>query len=89
MKVWNCSGSIAFARSIHFQNARVGLRRGGAQDLDREISESQALDLAERGLLLSYVLSVGGKPCAVALGTRFRDTLVIHSFRHDKALCRP
>jgi CelD/BcsL family acetyltransferase involved in cellulose biosynthesis len=69
-----------------FQQARIVLGGGTTRDLDREFSENEALDLAERGLFLSYVLNVGGKPCAVAFGTRFRDTLIMHSFRHDKSI---
>jgi CelD/BcsL family acetyltransferase involved in cellulose biosynthesis len=69
-----------------FRQARMVLGGGTARDLDREVSESEALDLAARGLLFSYVLEVGGKPCAVAFGTRFRDTLVLHSFRYDKSI---
>jgi uncharacterized membrane protein YkvA (DUF1232 family) len=65
----------------YFQDACISLgchaRRGGA------LSETEMLDLAERGLLLSYVLSVNGKPCALAFGTRFRDTLILHHFGHD------
>jgi CelD/BcsL family acetyltransferase involved in cellulose biosynthesis len=41
------------------------------------------MDLAERGLLLSYMLNIGGRPCALASGTRFKDTQVVHCFRHD------
>lgn len=59
-----------------FQDARIALGH-------EEISENEIQDLAVRGLLLSYVLNVNGKPCGLAFGTRFRDTLVIHSFGHD------
>ena len=69
-----------------FQSARLALDGGSARDLEREISESEVQDLAARGLMLSYVLKANGKPCAVSFGTRFRDTLVMHSFRHDPAL---
>jgi hypothetical protein len=36
-------------------------------DRDRDISESEALDLAERGLLLSCVLNVSSTPYGVRL----------------------
>ncbi len=66
-----------------FQDARIALTGHARQDSGRQVSEIELLDLAERGLLLSYVLSVNGKPCGLAFGTRFRDTLVLHHFKHD------
>ena len=66
---------------------RVALARHATKPLTMVgTPESQLLDLAERGLLLSYVLSVNGKPCGLGFGTRFRDTLCIHSFLHDSAI---
>jgi len=65
------------------QDARIALGGHVRRGIDRGIPEIEVLDLAERGLLLSYVLSVNGKPCGLAFGTRFRDTLVMHSFSHD------
>jgi hypothetical protein len=65
-----------------FLDARITLGRHARWN-DREISEVEVLNLAERGLLLSYVLSVNGKPCALAFGTRYRGTLLLHFFRHD------
>jgi uncharacterized membrane protein YkvA (DUF1232 family)/CelD/BcsL family acetyltransferase involved in cellulose biosynthesis len=67
----------------HLQSARIALGDHARPDVDRQVSETELLDLAERGLLLSYVLSVNGKPCGLAFGTRFRDTLLLHHFRHD------
>jgi hypothetical protein len=65
------------------QDARIALGGHVRRGIDRGIPEIEVLDLAERGLLLSYVLSVNGTPCGLASGTRFRDTLVMHSFSHD------
>ena len=80
-----------------FQHARTIWGRGTTLDRDREISETETLDLAQRGLLLSYVLNVGGKRCEVAFGTRVRDTLVCIPFGttrrspicHPGPSCRP
>lgn len=55
---------------------------------ETRLSEAETRDLAERGLALSYVLTVNGQPCALAAGSRFRDTLIVHTFRHDKELAR-
>jgi CelD/BcsL family acetyltransferase involved in cellulose biosynthesis len=83
------NGSLALHRidrvsgGGRFQNARVALGEHAKRDSDQQNSEIEVLDLAERGLLLSYVLSVDGRTCGLAFGTRFRDTLVLHHFRHD------
>lgn len=83
------NGTLALHRIDHasivkfFQNARIALERGTRRHVVLETSEIELLDLAERGLVLSYVLCVSGKPCALAFATRFRETLVIHHFRHD------
>jgi len=50
------------------------------------ISDRDLADLAKRGLLLSYVLTAAGVPCALALGTRFGSTHLVHMFAHDQAL---
>jgi len=82
-------GSLTLHRIDHvaaiecFHKAQIVLGGIPKRDGDGELSESELVDFAERGLLLSYVLSIDGKPCALAVGTRFRDTLVVHSFRHD------
>jgi CelD/BcsL family acetyltransferase involved in cellulose biosynthesis len=88
------NGSLALQRIDcvstvrYFQSARMALGGSGRRDANGEISEIELLDLAERRLLLSYVLSVSGKPCGLALGTRFGDTLVLHHFRHDTEIGR-
>ena len=71
----------------HLHDARVAL--AGQVNRPRsmvDMPEVQLLDLAERGMLLSYVLSVNDKPCALAFGLRFRETLSIHSLLHDSGL---
>jgi hypothetical protein len=45
-------------------------------------------DLASRGLLLCYILSVKDRPCAVALGTHFMGTLLVHKIEMDKKLAK-
>jgi CelD/BcsL family acetyltransferase involved in cellulose biosynthesis len=69
-----------------FQDARIELRGHSKWDSVREISEIELLDLARRGLLLSYVLRVSGKARAVAFGTRFRETLCMQYFEYDKQI---
>ena len=71
-----------------FRNAWAALGGPASRDGDRELSDIELMDFAERGLLLNYVLSVNGKPCALAVGTLFKDTLVQHSFRHDLEMSR-
>jgi hypothetical protein len=84
------NGSLALQRIdrpsgiVCFQNAWSTL--GGHASGKSGLSESELLDFAERGLLLSYVLSVNGKPCGLAVGTRFRETLVMHTFRYEKEI---
>jgi hypothetical protein len=55
---------------------------------DNVMSLAEMIDLAERGLLLGYILQARGQPCALAFGTRFADTLLVHSFAHDRAIER-
>ncbi len=66
-----------------FLDAWAALGSRSKQNDNRQISEVEIMDLAERGLLLSYVLNLGGKPCALASGVRFKDTQIVHCFRHD------
>jgi CelD/BcsL family acetyltransferase involved in cellulose biosynthesis len=66
-----------------FQNARNILEGHAKSNSVYEVSEDELFDLAERGLLLSYVLCVREQPCALAFGTLFRDTLLVHHFKHD------
>jgi CelD/BcsL family acetyltransferase involved in cellulose biosynthesis len=76
---------VSQVRLLH--DARVALagHATGTRDMV-DMPESELLDIAERGLLLSYVLSAYGKPCAVAFGTVFRETLCLHSFLHDTGM---
>jgi len=50
------------------------------------IPDRELADLAQRGLLLSYVLTADGAPCALALGTRYGSTHLVHMFAHHRAL---
>lgn len=50
------------------------------------LDDKAIFDLAQRGLLLTYVLQSGTRPCALAFGTIFKDTLLIHVFKHDRQL---
>jgi hypothetical protein len=52
------------------------------------MSTDEVTELARRGLLLSYVLIERDRPCAVAFGTIFMGTLLMHSFAHDRKLER-
>ena len=70
-----------------FQKAWVALDGPLRPDPTR-LSPAETRDLAGRGLVLSYVLTVNDRPCALAAGSRFRDTLTVHTFRHDKTLGR-
>ena len=47
------------------------------------MDKDELAGLAERDLLLSYTLVADGRHCAVALGTRFNGTLLMHRFAHD------
>ncbi len=65
----------------------------GALGLQKEcpisgLDETEILDLARRGLLLSYVLNIRERPYAIAIGTVFMGTLLIHGFAHDRQLDR-
>jgi hypothetical protein len=44
----------------------------------------ELMDLANRGLLLSYVLISHNRPYAFALGHRYQTTLFVHKFWHDR-----
>jgi len=64
---------------------RLGIAANSEHD-NSTLTSSEMLDLAERGMLLSYVLTAGEEPYALALGTRFKDTLLLHRFAHDASL---
>lgn len=49
------------------------------------MSNHELTDLASRGLLLSYVLMSRNRPCAFAFGHRYRNTLFVHKFWHDRS----
>jgi CelD/BcsL family acetyltransferase involved in cellulose biosynthesis len=67
--------------------AEIARLRWG-QRADDVMSLAEMVDLAERGLLLSYILQVRERPCALAFGTRFAHTLQVHGFAHDRAIER-
>ncbi len=71
-----------------FHDAWVALGPQSKRKNGGEIPLTELVDLAERRLLLSYVLSINGSPCGAVLGTRFRDTLMIHTLRHDEGISR-
>lgn len=52
------------------------------------LSEDKFTVLAEQGLLLSYVMSSGGQPCAVILATRSEYVLHIHNILYLSTLAR-
>jgi CelD/BcsL family acetyltransferase involved in cellulose biosynthesis len=52
------------------------------------LSDAALLALAERGLLLSYVLECAGKPAALILALTGGGTLHVHNILHDPALAR-
>ncbi|HEX3486192.1 MAG TPA: GNAT family N-acetyltransferase [Micropepsaceae bacterium] len=68
------------------QNAWKALAGNASREGD--LTTSEMFDLAQRGLMLGYVLTVNGKPCSLALGTRFQETLMLHAFQHDHAISR-
>jgi uncharacterized membrane protein len=50
------------------------------------ITQRELVDLAQRGLLLSYVLMSSTGPCSLAFGTRFGSTQLVHLFAHDSSI---
>ena len=58
----------------------AGSRRGDS------MTAAELRDLACRGLLLSYVLTIKSMPCALAFATRFGATQLVHMFAHDSSL---
>ena len=74
VEAWNCRGSIVFPPSEIFKKPEPLWSASHGGESDRELSHADVLDLAQRGLLLSYVLRINGKPCSLAIGTLFRDT---------------
>jgi hypothetical protein len=71
----------------HFQDAMTQLINVAPYEQDSStISHAELLGLARRGLLLSYVLTSKSGPYALAFGTRFMDTLLVHKFAHDKEI---
>jgi hypothetical protein len=51
-------------------------------------SNGEIIELARRDLLMSYVMYIRGHPCAVAFGTTFMGTLLIHMFAIDRQIAR-
>ena len=66
-----------------FAHALARLGRDGSNDF---ITAGELRDLAERGLLLSFVLTTKGEPCSLVFATRFGTTQLVHAFAHDAAL---
>jgi hypothetical protein len=64
----------------------LGLR--GKKRINDLPGDAEIIALARRGLLMSYVMSVRGHPCAVAFGTTFMGTLLIHMFATDRQIAR-
>ena len=50
------------------------------------MSYHELTDLADRDLLLSYVLMSRNRTCAFAFGHRYRNTLFVHKIWHDRTL---
>jgi len=83
------SGGSLTLRRVQAVDDVAGLRQAMSQlgvASDSTLSDSAMRDLAGRSMLLSYVLVGGGKCYAVAVGTRFEDTVLFHRFAHDESL---
>src|SRR5262249_48601764 len=52
------------------------------------VSEGDLRSLADRGLLLSFVLSCGGRPCAATLGMVHEGVYYLNSLLRDRTLDR-
>ncbi len=53
-----------------------------------DLTHSEYFSLAEKGLLLCYVLKCGEQPCALSMGLRYGPVHRIYKFYHDSALAR-
>jgi hypothetical protein len=86
-------GSLSLCRVQTVEDAQLlvsaleelGLRGKRTNDLP---GDAEILELARRGLLMSYVMYIRGHPCAVAFGTTFMGTLLIHMFATDRQIAR-
>jgi hypothetical protein len=72
---------------VHFQNAAMRLTKVAPDGHDSSaLSHADMVDLARKGLLLSYVLTSKRGAHALAFGTRFMDTLLVSRFAHAKEI---
>lgn len=85
----HAGGSLKLQRIEHAADVPLfmhALERLASRERMQGITEGELVDLAQRGLLLSYVLMSSAGPCSLAFGTRFGSTQLVHLFAHDTAI---
>jgi len=75
------------ASAEHVQEFVASMETLATQQERTEILRpNQYAALADRGLLLSFVLVCGALPCAIAFGTRHASTLQVHTLFYDRSV---
>jgi len=85
----HAGGSLKLQRIEHAADVPLfmdALERLTSRQRMEGIAQRELVDLAQRGLLLSYVLMSSTGPCSLAFGTRFGSTQLVHLFAHDSSI---